>query len=139
MGRPHQVSDEDLAHLGLPGDTPVAQARALLQQTKAAWLALTCGAQGAYLLTRAGAQFQRQETRALEVADTVGAGDCFLAGLVARWLALGLDRDWGRAVVAEAEAQSLLDCAVASASINVQRRGCQPPTAQEVRDWLALP
>lgn len=132
-----KVSDEDLAHLGLSAGTPLAQARHLLQSSQAHWLALTCGAQGAYLLTRAGADYGAQETRPLTVVDTVGAGDCFLAGLVARWMALGLAQDWGRSTVDATTAQDLLAHAIASASINVQRQGCQPPQAQEVQDWLA--
>lgn len=133
-----KVSDEDLAHLGLTAGTPLEQARQLLAGSQASWLALTCGAEGAHLLTRHGAHFTARESRALKVVDTVGAGDCFLAGLVARWLGLGLAQDWGRSVVDAHAAQSLLDHAIASASINVQRQGCQPPRAQELEVWLGL-
>lgn len=132
-----KASDEDLVHLALPGGSALEQARVLLQDSGAAWLALTCGAEGAHLLTRSGLHVQRRESRALRVADTVGAGDCFLAGLVARFLALGLGRAWGRTEAAQEQAQSVLAHAVASASINVQRQGCQPPSAAEVQDWLA--
>lgn len=132
-----KVSDEDLAHLDLRAGTPLEQARELLEGSQACWLALTCGAQGAHLLTRHGGRFSAQEPRALQVADTVGAGDCFLAGLVAQWLALGLSQDWGCTAVDIRDAQSLLAHAIASASLNVQRQGCQPPRAHEVEAWLA--
>lgn len=131
-----KASDEDLAHLGLAAGTPLQQARQLLEGSQAHWLALTCGADGAHLLTRAGACYSARETRPLKVADTVGAGDCFLAGLVARWLQMGLPPAWGCDAVAPEQALSLLGHAIASASLNVQRQGCQPPRAQEVRAWL---
>lgn len=132
-----KASDEDLAHL-LPGaDSPLAQARQLLAASTASCLVLTCGAEGAYLLTRHGLELHARETRPVTVADTVGAGDCFLAGWIARWLALGLPGDWGHAAVDAAQARSLLDHAIASASLNVQRQGCQPPTAAQVQTWLA--
>jgi fructokinase len=134
-----KVSDEDLQHLGLAGEGAMEQARTLLRQTQASWLALTCGAEGAYILTRYGEHFVCKEQRNLRVADTVGAGDCFLAGLLARWVVLGLNRDWGRSEVNAADANSLLAHAVASASLNVQRQGCQPPVTREIKDWLTLP
>lgn len=132
-----KASDEDLACLALPGANAVEQARHLLQSTRARVLALTCGAQGASLLTRSGQLFQAQERRPLQVVDTVGAGDCFLAGLVVALLEAGLRPDWGHTAVDAAQAQALLAHAIASASLCVTRRGCQPPTRDEVRDWLA--
>jgi fructokinase len=133
-----KASDEDLAHLQLGAQGPLAQARALLQASTASCLVLTCGAEGAYLLTRHGLELHARATRPVTVVDTVGAGDCFLAGWVARWLALGLPCDWGQQAVDAAQARSLLDHAIASASINVQRQGCQPPTAAQVQAWLAV-
>lgn len=132
-----KVSDEDLAHLGLAAGSPLEQARQLLEGSHANWLALTCGAEGAHLLTRAGERFSAREMRPLKVVDTVGAGDCFLAGLVARWLGLGLPQAWGCTAVDARDVQCLLDHAIASASLNVQRQGCQPPRAHEIEDWLA--
>jgi fructokinase len=132
-----KVSDEDLAHLALPGDTPLAQAQHLLQSSNAACVALTRGGDGASLLTRHGAVFHARETAGLRIADTVGAGDCFLAGLVVAMLEAGLDARWGRTAVTTEQAESLLANAVASASICVQRRGCAPPLRAEVRDHVA--
>lgn len=131
-----KASDEDLVCLQVEGQGPLEQARALLQRCSARWVALTCGADGAYLLTRHGACYHWAEGRTLTIADTVGAGDCFLAGLLARWLELGLSADWGQGNTDAGEGMDLLQHAVASASINVQRQGCQPPTRQETRAWL---
>ena len=127
-----KVSDEDLEHLHLPGTHALAQASALLGQTNAGFIALTRGAHGASLLTRAGQVFHAAEVGQLEVVDTVGAGDCFLAGLITTLLELQLTADWGNTTVAAGQARALLANAIGSASICVQRRGCNPPVRAEV-------
>lgn len=132
-----KASDEDLAHLGLEGSSPLEQARALLFSSRAHCVALTRGGEGATLLTRAGQVFHAKESAALQVVDTVGAGDCFLAGLVAALLELELPADWGSATVDAAQGFALLQNAIASASICVQRRGCVPPSRAEVRQRVA--
>lgn len=128
-----KASDEDLACLNLPGGDALAQARYLLQYSRAGVLALTRGAEGAALLTRCGQLFQARETAPIQVVDTVGAGDCFLAGLVVAMLERELPADWGVAPVAEAVAFELLGSAIASASLCVMQRGCVPPTRAEVQ------
>lgn len=127
-----KASDEDLACLSLPGANALEQARHLLQASRAGVLALTRGSEGAALLTRHGQLFQARETVPLAVVDTVGAGDCFLAGLVVTLLQRGLPADWGKAAVAQSIAQDLLSSAIASASLCVMQRGCVPPTRAEV-------
>ena len=134
-----KVSDEDLDNLATPGGNPLAQAQYLLAATGARLLLLTQGGQGASLLTHDGRRWQAREAQPLQVVDTVGAGDCFLAGFVAALLtrregtaSLGgsgvllaaLDDAMGRRVLAHA---------VASASLCVMRRGCVPPTRLEVQ------
>ena len=132
-----KVSDEDLDYLNMPGSNAIEQARMLLRQTPASCVALTRGAQGASLLTRGGQIFHAAESTTLTVVDTVGAGDCFLAGLVTTWLEAGLVRDWGERSVTATQARDLLAHAVASASLCVQQRGCTPPTRAEVRVRVA--
>ncbi|MDD2880823.1 MAG: PfkB family carbohydrate kinase [Rhodoferax sp.] len=127
-----KASDEDLACLNLPGANALAQAQHLLHSSRASVMALTLGAEGAALLTRHGQVFQAQEQAPVSVVDTVGAGDCFLAGLVAAMLGHKLSTDWGSAAVAADVAKHLLGSAIASASLCVMRRGCVPPTRAEV-------
>ncbi len=127
-----KVSDEDLDNLDLPGATALDKARHLLGRCSAQVLALTLGGAGAKLLTRHGEVFYALETAPLVVLDTVGAGDCFLAGLVTAMLEAGLDSDWGSSSVNSTLAQGLLQNAIASASICVQRRGCAPPSRDAV-------
>ncbi len=131
-----KASDEDLACLALPGSDAMAQARHLLQSSRASVLALTRGGEGAALLTRFGQTFAAREAQAIAVVDTVGAGDCFLAGLVAAMLSHQLPPDWGATAVAAPVAQALLASAIASATLCVTQRGCVPPTRAEVVAWM---
>lgn len=124
-----KVSDEDLAHLQLTGDSPLACAQALLQQTSAQLLALTLGEHGAWLITRAGIACFGKESAPLHVADTVGAGDSFLAGLLAALLAQE------RQLATHTDVQQCLRHAIASASLCVQEKGCVPPTWQQAQHW----
>lgn len=132
-----KVSDEDLECLNLPGDDAIERARHLLLNSRANLLALTRGGDGASLLTRHGQIFHAREIQAVTVLDTVGAGDCFLAGLVAAVLEHDIPATWGMVEVAAAQAKDLLCHAIASASICVSRRGCQPPTGDEVQSRVA--
>ena len=128
-----KVSDEDLAHLQTSGDAPLPQARSLFGLAPTlSWIALTLGPDGAHLLARDGRQWHWREARALRVADTVGAGDCFFAGLLAQGLRLGasaLTRPDDTAALA------MLQHAIASASLCVQQQGCVPPTWDETLAW----
>ena len=132
-----KASDEDLVCLNLPGGDVLAQAKHLLQNTRASVMALTLGGEGAMLLTRQGQVFAARELEPIEVVDTVGAGDCFLAGLVVAMLAHKLPADWGAGHVSTEVARALLTSAIASASLCVMRRGCVPPTRAEVLARLA--
>jgi fructokinase len=128
-----KVSDEDLDNLGMDGASALEQAGNLLGRCDARVVALTRGSAGANLLTRSGGVFHAREAASLTVVDTVGAGDCFLAGLITAMLEAGLPAQWGNDKVDASVALGLLQNAIASASICVQRRGCVPPSRQEVR------
>jgi fructokinase len=71
------------------------------------------------------------------VIDTVGAGDCFLAGLVASLQRAGALSGAALASLDNATLQQALRCAIATASLNVMREGCNPPTTLEVAQFLA--
>jgi fructokinase len=83
-----KVSEEDLEWLD-PGTEPVAAARRLLAGRRAVAL-LTRGGDGAVVDT---AEEARPVTApAVAVVDTIGAGDAFMGGFLARWRARGLGR-----------------------------------------------
>lgn len=138
-----KVSDDDLWTLGLdPEAGPVAAARSLLARTRAEALALTLGADGAALLLRDGRAWHAREVQPVTVADTVGAGDCFLAGLLAAWLAQPEALHslvHGPLTLDDAVAHTLLARAVASASLCVQQTGCTPPTHAAVLARMQTP
>jgi fructokinase len=132
-----KVSDEDLGVLDLPGEGALAQARHLLAHSRAKVLALTLGAQGAALLTRSGVAWHAREAQTVAVVDTVGAGDCFLAGLVAAMLRHRAGMAWGDEPLNGEWARAFLGSAVASASLCVMQRGCVPPSVAQVQQRLA--
>lgn len=134
-----KASDEDLDVLQVPGADALDRAQRLLASVPAAMMALTLGAEGAVLLrkTPQGIVMVRgQEKTRVQVLDTVGAGDCFLAGLLTRLIRLAQDNACSPAQMSqqldETQAGQLLAHALATASINVMRSGCQPPTWDEV-------
>jgi fructokinase len=139
-----KVSDEDLSHLAIAGTDAFAQAENLLESTRAAALLLTLGEHGACLLMRHGLAWRAREAAPVRVVDSVGAGDCFLAGFVAALLrrpdlagAPGQGTQaWARQLQDAGSARELLAPALASATLCVMRQGCVPPTGEEVADWM---
>jgi fructokinase len=140
QGRIVKVSDEDLRAMGRTGE-PLAEARALLGEVTSV-VVLTLGAQGAWCLTGAGGHFQ--PAARVPVVDTVGAGDCFYAGFLARLDELGAlpiiplgslaasTPQPPPAVPTPAAITDALAFANAAAALNLQRAGCEPPWRAEI-------
>jgi fructokinase len=80
-----KLSVEDLAWLA-PGEPPLAAARRYLDRGPSVVL-LTAGPRGATVLTSEGVV--PIAPVAVDVVDTIGAGDAFSAGFLAHWLAHG--------------------------------------------------
>jgi fructokinase len=143
LGQAHivKVSDDDLVTLGWGDGEPMAAARALLEQTPAQWLALTLGAKGAVLMQRDGPAWHAIETTPVKVADTVGAGDCFLAGMLVALLerpAMQAAVDAASLKLGADDMEHILCHAIASASLCVQAVGCVPPSLEKVRARVKL-
>ncbi|MDM7855636.1 carbohydrate kinase family protein [Cellulomonas alba] len=127
-----KVSDEDLAWLE-PGVAPAEIAEEWCRVGPAA-VVVTHGGEGAFAATSAGARLH-VAAPAVPVADTVGAGDSFMGGLIdGLWSAglLGGDR---RAALHDAD-QSVLEAVLARcvriAAITVSRAGANPPWSREL-------
>ncbi len=123
-----KASDEDLEAL------QITNPQVLFELSDAKLVVVTRGAQGASCYDKHGAAVHVKESRSVVVADTVGAGDCFLAGFVSQ-LAIANQVDANNWQSPRVQQQALA-FGVAAASINVQRQGCQPPSLHEVSKWM---
>ncbi|MCU1572318.1 MAG: PfkB domain protein [Micrococcaceae bacterium] len=126
-----KASDEDLSWL-YPDRSPEETLEAWLELGPAI-LALTRGASGPVIVSRDGRVEMAAE--AITVADTVGAGDSFMAGLVsglAQLGALGLrGRDRLQTLNLD-ELHAVAAYANRAAGITCSRQGANPPRAAEL-------
>jgi fructokinase len=123
-----KLSDEDLAWFGEEG-TPEDVARRWLADGPSV-VVVTAGAKGAVAYTAS----DRIEVPAkkVEVADTVGAGDTFNAGLLAAFHHAGLlSKENIRRLTAD-DVRGALDLAARAAAITVSRPGANPPWRDEL-------
>jgi fructokinase len=130
-----KASDEDLAWL-YPGVDPLESARRWLKLGGAegpAVVVVTRGATGPWGVTAAGeAEFAAPR---VDVADTVGAGDSFMAALLSGVVDRGLDGAQNRADLRALPAEgltALLAHASRAAAVTVSRAGANPPTRAEL-------
>jgi fructokinase len=126
-----KASDEDLAWL-YP-DVAVAEVQARWLALGPALVVLTRGADGADALVARGAVHVGAPPT--EVADTIGAGDSFMAGLL-RSLSdlklLGADRREALRALPRRDVALVVRSAIRCAAITVSRPGADPPTSDEV-------
>ncbi|MFG3223691.1 carbohydrate kinase [Kitasatospora sp. NPDC048194] len=116
-----KASDEDLAWL-YPGEAAEAVAERWLALGPAV-VAVTLGAGGAFGLSRRGGRRQVPAVP-VAVADTVGAGDSFMAAFL-------------HARMAGTDLTGCLVQAVTAAALTVSRPGANPPSAAELTAALA--
>jgi fructokinase len=119
-----KMSDEDLALLR-PEEAVSTVAHELLATGRTSLVVVTRGGSGALGFT-ADARVEVEAART-DVVDTVGAGDSFMAALVAVLL------EWDTPDRLDGERlRTLLLAAAIAASITCARRGANPPTRQEL-------
>jgi fructokinase len=130
-----KASDEDLAWL-YPGEDVLDSARkwlALGGEEGPAMVVVTRGAEGPWGVCRSGEA--SVPAPKVDVADTVGAGDSFMAallsGLVDRELDGAQNRQDLRDLPVEGLAE-LLEHAARAAAVTVSRPGANPPTRAEL-------
>lgn len=132
-----KASDEDLTWL-YPDRTPDGSMAAWLELGPAI-VALTRGAAGPVILTRHGRVEMAAEP--VNVADTVGAGDSFMAALIsglAQLEALGAEGRPRLQTLAPGELHALAAYANRAAGITCSRPGANPPHGAEL-DPLPVP
>lgn len=119
-----KASDDDLLWL-TEGADPVETAEKWRAEFGIALFIVTLGADGVAAV-RSDGSVVRVPGRKVEVADTVGAGDTFMAGFLSSY-------------AAEPEnLEAALERGVAASALVCTRQGAKPPTADEVDAFLAL-
>ncbi|WNB87320.1 carbohydrate kinase [Cellulomonas sp. ATA003] len=126
-----KASDEDLRWL-YPGRDLVEVAHDWLNRGPAV-VTVTSGGEGAFAISRAGVV--RAKAARVDVADTVGAGDSFMAAMLdaldSRRL-LGAERRLELDAIQLETLAAVTERAILAAAITVSRRGANPPSAAEL-------
>lgn len=125
-----KVSDEDLNWI-LPDPMSLREKVLTLLDKGPAVLILTRGGEGATGFLTSGQEVHVPAVRA-EIADTVGAGDTFNAGVLAKLSELGLLTKPGLAALAPVSLQRAMEHGAKVAAITVSRSGANPPWAGEL-------
>lgn len=126
-----KASDEDLSWL-YPDRTPEESLPAWLELGPAV-VALTRGAAGPIILSGKGRVEMAAEP--IQVADTVGAGDSFMAGLIsglAQLEALGAEGRQKLQTLALDQLHAVASYANRAAAITCSRKGANPPRSAEL-------
>jgi fructokinase len=130
-----KASDEDIAWLE-PGRTPAEVAADWLSRGPSL-VVITRGGEGAVAAGASAGPLWRPGM-AVDVADTVGAGDSFtaalLAGLARRGLLGAAHREDLRAMTAD-DVGRLVDQCIEVSAITCSRPGADPPRAGELTRW----
>ena len=124
-----KLSDEDLAWLEGAGGTEDL-ARGLLARGPDL-VCVTEGSEGALAVTETDTV--RVPAQKVEVADTVGAGDTFSAGVLASLHQAGVLTKEGVAALDAGTVRAALELGIRAAAVTVSRAGANPPWAEELR------
>jgi fructokinase len=120
-----KVSTEDLAYLA--PDVPLESAARDLLRRGVRCVLVTDGPNPVRVVTPAGDR--ELPVVPAVVVDTVGAGDAFCAGFLARWTAAGHGRD---ALGDEDLVEDAAAFAMLVAAITCERSGADPPRLEEI-------
>ena len=123
-----KISDEDVAWM--TGKTDLAAAARKWLKAGARIVVVTRGGNGVEAFT-ARDRIARPAVP-VTVADTVGAGDTFTAGLLAALQAARLLDKKKLAAISASDLETALAFAARAAAVTVSRPGCDPPWAREL-------
>lgn len=130
-----KLSDEDLEGLcpDMPQDDALAHVRS---ETSAALLVMTKGPEGAIAM-RGDLTVTIPAPPVPGLVDTVGAGDTFMATLLARLAQTGALAPGALETLDAVQVEALIRRAGMAAAINCSRAGCNPPTLQDLDAAMA--
>lgn len=123
-----KLSDEDLRWIAGPGDIATLSDKLLAQGP--ALVFVTAGAEGAHAFSRQRSWFR--PARKVALADTVGAGDTFNAGVLCALHEAGTLARPALAAPPEGIVERALDLGIAAAAVTVSRPGANPPWRHEL-------
>jgi len=123
-----KISDEDVKWMTDSSD--LAKAGKAWLKKGAKIVAITKGGEGCYVFTKRFS-FEADAPK-VKVADTVGAGDTFTAGLLHSLEVQGLLNKKALAAISKADLRKAADYAMRAAAVTVSRPGADPPWANEM-------
>lgn len=128
-----KVSEDDLDFL-YPNQGWQEVAHQLLATFKLSLIAVTLGSGGAALVTPKIIVFENAP--AVQVIDTVGAGDTFSAGLLFKLYEYGALDHQTLEILSNEDLQASLHFAVNAAALSCTKTGAVPPTRAEVEAFI---
>ncbi len=130
-----KLSDEDLEWL-FPDENVADAASKLMKRTTAKLLVVTLGGEGAFALAN-GCKVTIKSAPVLNLRDTVGAGDTFMATLLAYLSRHNALKPDALADMNVEKIERLLKWAACAAALNCEKDGCNPPTLEELEGALS--
>lgn len=127
-----KLSDEDLEWL-IPGTSLEEAARQLMARSSAKITVVTLGKDGAFALI-GGRKISVPAASVSDLQDTVGAGDTFMATLLARLDQTNALQAKTVAGMDDDAIKDLLNWAGCAAALNCENVGCNPPTRAELEN-----
>jgi len=125
-----KVSDEDIDWI-VPGQMPLLEKLTALSKKGPKIVILTKGGEGASALFGNGNIVDVTVPR-VEIVDTVGAGDTFNAGFIAKLSENGLLTKKALSNIGKSDVREALENGARVAAITVSRSGANPPWADEL-------
>ena len=127
-----KLSDEDLEWIS-PNQAPEAAVRTLLERSSAGLAVVTLGSEGAFALKPTGDQARTPAGTLKSIRDTVGAGDVFMGGLLAKLSEQDALYATSMANLSVRDLETPLRFASKAAALNCERSGCSPPTRGQLQ------
>jgi len=126
-----KLSDEDLQYL-YP-ELSLADAQEKLQSLTLLSI-ITLGSKGAQIICD-GRTLHIDARKIEHIVDTVGAGDCFSAAYLYQLQYFGITKPEQLTLLDKQQMIDMVTFASTAAAINCGRKGCQPPTVDEIKNY----